>query len=68
MATAPSVYAIEPHTTNVPAEKKLIKSDKPLIQYGTDPPAAKNDFMLVPDLANDIPVTKTTREKIDMVQ
>jgi hypothetical protein len=41
IATSPLVYAMEPHTTKVPAEKKLIKSDKPLIHQGTAPPPAK---------------------------
>ena len=68
MATKPSVYAIDPQTTKVPAEKKLMNKDNPLIQYGTAPPAAKKDFMFCPDLANEIPVINTTSEKIEMVQ
>jgi hypothetical protein len=30
-----------PHTTKVPAEKKLINSDVPLIHHGTCPPPPK---------------------------
>ena len=54
---------MDPHTTKVPAEKKLIKRDNPLIHHGNAPPAAKKDFMLLPDLAKDIPHTKTSAEK-----
>jgi hypothetical protein len=32
---------MDPHTTKVPAEKKLINKDNPLIGQGTAPPAAK---------------------------
>ena len=59
---------MDPQTTKVPAEKKLINKDKPLIQYGTAPPAAKKDFIFCPDLAKDMPVINTTREKIVIVQ
>jgi hypothetical protein len=68
IATSPWVYAIEPHTTKVPAEKKLINSDNPLIHAGTAPPPAKKDLMLDPVLEKDIPVANTIREKIRIVQ
>ncbi|CDF79839.1 hypothetical protein BN863_21270 [Formosa agariphila KMM 3901] len=40
-ATHPLLYAIEPQTTKVPAEKKLMNRDKPLIHQGNAPPAEK---------------------------
>ena len=68
IATIPCVYAMEPHTTKVPAEKKLMNNDNPLIHQGIAPPPAKKDFTLVPVFEKDIPVTNTIREKINMVQ
>jgi hypothetical protein len=67
IATKPYLYAIEPHTTNVPAEKKLINSDSPFMDHGTDPPAAKKDFMLVPFFPKESPATKMISENIAMV-
>ena len=61
--TQPCVYAIDPHTTKVPAEKKPIKRERPLIYQGTEPPAAKNDDMLFPEPENEMPVKITIREK-----
>ena len=59
---------MDPHTTKVPAEKKLINRDNPLIHQGTAPPPAKKDLMLVPVRENKIPVTNTITENISMVQ
>ena len=56
-----------PHTTNVPAEKKLIKSESPLIHQGTAPSPAKNDFILFPDPEKANPQITTIREKIAIV-
>lgn len=42
-ATIPLSYAIDPHTTKVPTEKKLINNESPEIHQGTAPPAAKNE-------------------------
>ena len=61
-ATMPELYAIEPQTTKVPTEKKLIKRDSPLIHQGTAPPAAKKDLALPPLRENDKPSAKTSRE------
>ena len=66
IATHPYLYAIEPHATNVPAEKKLIKSDNPPINQGTDSPPAKNDFKLIPVLAKTSPIHNTNAEKTKM--
>jgi hypothetical protein len=49
MATHPEAYAIEPHTTKVLAETNPMNNDKLLIHQGTDPPAAKNETMSLPD-------------------
>src|SRR5680860_175326 len=54
---------MEPQTTKVPAEKKLIKSERPLIHHGRAPPAAKKDFMFLPDLEKLKPHIKTNRVK-----
>jgi hypothetical protein len=61
------VYAIEPQTTKVPAEKKPIKSERPLIYQGTEPPAAKKEVMLFPEPENEMPVRITIREKANIV-
>ena len=68
MATMPFVYAMEPQTTKVPAEKKLMNNDNPLIHHGIAPPPAKKDFMLEPVRENDSPVINTISEKINIVQ
>jgi hypothetical protein len=51
----------------VPAEKKLIKSDNPLIHQGTAPPPAKKDFMLLPAPEKDRPQMTTIRENTTIV-
>src|SRR5690242_4999550 len=56
-----------PHTTNVPAEKKLMNKDKPLIHQGTAPPPAKKDFILFPDPEKARPQTTTIMENIVIV-
>jgi hypothetical protein len=61
--TNPLVYAMDPQTTKVPAEKKLIKSDSPLIHHGTAPPAAKKLFIFFPELENDKPIMRMPIEK-----
>lgn len=66
MATQPLEYAMEPHTTKVPAEKKLINRERPLIHQGSAPPAAKNDFMFLPDFEKLSPHTKTSKVKISI--
>jgi hypothetical protein len=64
METHPEVYAIEPQTTNVPAETKPIKRESELIHHGTAPPAAKKDFMSFPDvLEKERPIMNIKREK-----
>jgi hypothetical protein len=65
--TKPFVYAIEPQTTNVPAEKKLMKSDNPLIHQGTAPPAAKKLFMFFPELENERPPISMPIEKMIII-
>jgi hypothetical protein len=59
---------MEPQTTKVPAEKKLMKSESPLIHQGTAPPAAKKDLISLPVRDKDNPVRNTTIEKSPMVQ
>lgn len=66
-ATQPYLYAMAHHTTNVPAEKKLIKSDSPLIHQGTAPPPAKKDFILLPDPEKANPQITTISENIAIV-
>jgi hypothetical protein len=64
IAVQPDEYAMDPHTTNVPAETKPMNSDKLLIHQGTEPPAAKNDRISPADfLENDKPMNKMRREK-----
>jgi hypothetical protein len=48
--------------------KKLIKSDNPLIHQGNAPPAAKKDFMLLPDFAKTFHMIKTSAEKTTTTQ
>ena len=62
--THPCVYAIEPHTTKVPAEKKLINSERPLIHHGTAPPAAKKFFIFLPEPEKESPAIRIPMEKI----
>jgi hypothetical protein len=50
----------------VPAEKKLMKSDKPPINQGTASPPAKKDFILVPVRENSKPILNINAEKIKM--
>jgi hypothetical protein len=66
-ATQPDVYAMEPHTTNVPAEKKPMNRDNPDIHHGTLPPAAKKLFIVLPLLENNNPDPMTQRVKNIMV-
>ncbi len=56
---------MEPQTTKVPALKKLMKRESPLIPHGTDPPPAKKDVIFFPDLAKEIPARTMIREKIN---
>ncbi|MNY76748.1 hypothetical protein D3C86_2164290 [compost metagenome] len=53
-----------PHTTKVPAEKKLINNDNPPMNQGTDSPPAKNDFRFLPVLEKLIPTSMMKTEKI----
>jgi hypothetical protein len=55
---------MEPHTTKVPAEKKLINSDRPLIHQGTAPPAAKKLFMFLPEPEKERPAIRIPMEKM----
>ena len=61
--TQPCMYANDPQATNVPAEKKLMNKDSPLIHHGTAPPPAKKVFMFFPAFANDMPAARTPRVK-----
>jgi hypothetical protein len=54
---------MEPHTTKVPALKKLMKRERPLIPHGTDPPPAKKEVRFFPDLVKEIPARTIIREK-----
>jgi hypothetical protein len=54
---------MDPQATKVPAEKKLMKSDKPPITHGTDSPPAKKDLRLMPVLEKIKPIHKTNAEK-----
>jgi hypothetical protein len=64
METQPEVYAMEPQTTNVPAETKPMKRESELIHQGTAPPAAKKDFISFPEvLEKERPIVKIKREK-----
>ena len=58
---------MEPHTTNVPAEKKPINKERPLIHQGTAPPAAKKEFRFLPEPENEIPVIRTKTENNTIV-
>src|SRR5690606_11673233 len=68
IATIPYVYAIEPQTTKVPAEKKLIKRESPLMGQGTAPPAAKKDFISAPCFPKDRPATMIIKLNTIMVR
>ena len=61
------VTAIDPHTTNVPAEKKPMNSDSPLIHQGTLPPPAKKLFMFLPVEENSEPTNMMPAAKTAMV-
>jgi hypothetical protein len=65
--TQPCVYAIEPQTTKVPAEKKPINNERPFIYHGTEPPAAKKEDIFFPEPENEMPVRITIREKASIV-
>jgi hypothetical protein len=54
---------MEPHATKVPAEKKLMKSDRPPIVQGTASPPAKNDLIFRPVLENNNPIQSIKAEK-----
>lgn len=58
---------MEPHTTNVPAEKNPINRDSPLIYHGMVPLAAKKDCMLLPFLEKASPTRTTPRENSTIV-
>ena len=58
---------MEPHTTNVPAEKKLINNERPLIHQGTAPPAAKKLFMFFPEPEKERPTIRIPMEKIIII-
>src|SRR5690606_7472900 len=45
IATAPSLYAIPPHTTKVPAEKVVMKAERPESHQGDCPPALNMSFV-----------------------
>ena len=53
---------MEPHTTNVPAEKNPINNDKPLSPQGIFPPPAKKPFISLPIREMDIAVARTPAE------
>jgi hypothetical protein len=55
---------MEPHATNVPAEKKLMKRLNPPMVHGTASPPAKNDFRLRPVLEKENPTSMIKMEKI----
>jgi hypothetical protein len=58
---------MEPQTTKVPAETKPMKSESELIHQGTAPPAAKKDFISLPEvLEKESPIDKIKREKISI--
>src|SRR5690554_1594641 len=59
METHPYAYATDPHTTKVPAEKKPMNNDNPLICQGTAPPAAKKEVMFFPFFEKAIPEPRT---------
>jgi hypothetical protein len=64
METHPEVYAIEPQTTNVPADTKPMNRESELIHQGTAPPAAKKDFISFPEvLEKERPMNNISREK-----
>ena len=56
-----------PQTTKVPAAKKPIKSDSPLIAHGMFPPPPKNPLRSFPDFDREMPVASTATEKITTV-
>src|SRR5690554_2610437 len=59
METHPYAYATDPQTTKVPAEKKPMNNDNPLICQGTAPPAAKKEVISFPFLEKAKPEIKT---------
>jgi hypothetical protein len=52
----------------VPAEKKLMKRDKPFIHQGTAPPPAKKVLRFLADFPNDSPAAITPKVKINMTK
>jgi len=55
---------MEPQTTKVPAETNPIKSESELIHHGTAPPAAKKDFISLPEVfEKESPMNKIRSEK-----
>jgi len=55
---------MDPQTTKVPAETNPINKDKLLIHQGTAPPAAKKDFMSLPEVfEKESPINKIRSEK-----
>ncbi|MCQ2165761.1 MAG: hypothetical protein MJZ04_11420 [Bacteroidales bacterium] len=63
-ATHPEVYAMEPQTTKVPAEKMLMKRDRPDIHHGSVPPAEKKLREPVPRRKDAMPANSTTMANI----
>lgn len=59
---------MEPHATNVPAEKKLMNKDKPPINQGTASPPAKKDLRLRPVRENSKPITMINTEKTTITE
>lgn len=58
---------MEPHTTNVPAEKNPINKDRPLMYHGMVPLAAKKDCMLFTFSGESSPTRTTPRENSTIV-
>ncbi|MNR02862.1 hypothetical protein D3C85_1187310 [compost metagenome] len=59
---------MEPQATKVPAEKKLMKSDKPPMNQGTASPPAKNDFKLRPVRENNRPINMINTENTTITE
>src|SRR5690554_4278724 len=67
MDTHPYAYATDPHTTKVPAEKKPMNNDNPLICQGTAPPAAKKEVMFFPFFEKAIPDPRTPAVRSNII-
>ena len=64
LTKAKSVFSV---ATNVPAEKKPMNSDSPLIHQGTLPPPAKKLFIFLPVEENSEPTNMMPAAKTAMV-